>query len=89
MTKLIISELNPVGSELFQDSESFLEDLSEREINSIVGGIDTVVTQNSISVGSINTATFVGISQTNVTVAVSNVNASNVNASNVIVTSPG
>jgi soluble P-type ATPase len=81
MAKLTISELNPAGSELFQDSENFLEELSDRELGVVVGGADmnSVVTQNSVSVGSIQTATVVGISQTNVSVNISNVNASNVN----------
>lgn len=88
MAKLKISELNPAGSELFQDSENFLEELSDRELNLVAGGVDvnSVVTQNSASVGSILTATVVGISQTNVTVQISNVNASYVNASNVNIT---
>jgi hypothetical protein len=81
MAKLTISELNPAGSELFQDSENFLEELSDRELGFVAGGADinSVVTQNSVSVGSIQTATIVGISQTNVSVNISNVNASNVN----------
>jgi soluble P-type ATPase len=81
MAKLTISELNPAGAELFQDSENFLEELSDRELGVVVGGADinSVVTQNSASVGSIQTATVVGISQTNVSVQISNVNASNVN----------
>ena len=90
MAQLKITELNPAGSELFQDSENFLEELSDRELNLMAGGMDinSVVTQNSASVGSIQTATVVGISQTNVTVQISNVNASNVNvnASNVNIT---
>ena len=88
MTQLKLSELHPAGSELFQDSESFLEELSERELDFVAGGDDlnTVVTQNTQSVGTINTATIVGISQTNVSVHISNVNASNVNASNVNIT---
>jgi hypothetical protein len=81
MATLKISELNPAGSELFQGSENFLEELSDRELGFVVGGADinSVVTQNSASVGSIQTATIVGISQTNVSVYISNVNASNVN----------
>lgn len=90
MAKLKISELSPAGAELFQDSENFLEELSDRELGIVVGGADinSVVTQNSASVGSILTATVVGISQTNVSVQISNVNASNVNvnASNVNIT---
>lgn len=82
MAKLTISELNPAGAELFQDSENFLEELSDRELGIVVGGADinSVVSLNSASVGTIQTATIVGISQTNVSVNISNVN---VNASNV------
>ena len=77
----LVSELGPAGSELFQDSESFLEELSDRELDFITGGndLDTVVTQNSQTVGSINTVSVVGISATNVSVHITNVNASNVN----------
>lgn len=81
MAQLKITELNPAGSELFHDSENFLEELSDRDLDHVAGGVDinSVVTQNSASVGSIQTATVVGISQTNVSVQISNVNASNVN----------
>ncbi|MGK7917557.1 MAG: hypothetical protein AB4038_18765 [Prochloraceae cyanobacterium] len=83
MTQLKLSELSSAGSELFQDSESFLEELSDRELDFVTGGdsANSVVTQNSESVGSINTISVVGISQTNVSVHISNVDvdASNVN----------
>ena len=81
MAQLQLSELGPAGSELFQDSESFLEELSDRELDFITGGndLETVVTQNSQTVGSINTVSVVGISATNVSVHITNVNASNVN----------
>jgi hypothetical protein len=35
--KIKISELRPVGSELFQDSESYLNELNEQEMQ-ILGG---------------------------------------------------
>lgn len=39
MASIRISELRPAGSELFQDSESFLNELSEnREIDQVLGG---------------------------------------------------
>jgi hypothetical protein len=38
MASIQLSELHPVGSELFQDSESFLHELGDREVNSVVGG---------------------------------------------------
>ncbi|MEH2255406.1 hypothetical protein [Nostoc sp.] len=43
MASIKISELRPAGSELFQDSESFLNELNEKETLSLVGGAFTVV----------------------------------------------
>jgi hypothetical protein len=38
MTVVKISELRPVGSELFQDSESYLNALNDQQTSSLVGG---------------------------------------------------
>ncbi|MBD2452023.1 hypothetical protein H6G76_33915 [Nostoc sp. FACHB-152] len=38
MTRITIYDLNPTGSELFSDSESYLKELSEAEL-AIQGGI--------------------------------------------------
>lgn len=38
MANIAISDLCPIGSNLFQDSESFLNELSDVEINSTHGG---------------------------------------------------
>ncbi|MEH2166528.1 MAG: hypothetical protein V7K41_07610 [Nostoc sp.] len=38
MTNITISNLCPVGSNLFMDSESFFNDLKEQEIGDIFGG---------------------------------------------------
>ena len=80
MAQLKLSELSPVGSDLFRDSETFLEELSDRELDFVSGG-DDVATLASNSVGSINTISVVGISQTNVSVNISgiDVDVSNVN----------
>ncbi|MCC5647542.1 hypothetical protein LC607_32470 [Nostoc sp. CHAB 5824] len=43
MASIKISELRPAGSELFQDSESFLNELNEKETLSLVGGAFTAV----------------------------------------------
>ncbi len=54
MAKIKISELRPAGSELLQDAESFLNELSDRELENVVGG-DTIqgpVSQHTVSVGS-------------------------------------
>ncbi|NEQ86153.1 MAG: hypothetical protein F6K26_40565 [Moorea sp. SIO2I5] len=40
MSTIKIAELRPAGSELFQDSESFLNELSEgQEIDKVLGGL--------------------------------------------------
>jgi len=44
MAIIKISELRPAGSELFQDSESFLNELTEREVGGIEGGRFNVIT---------------------------------------------
>lgn len=38
MTKITLFELRPAGSELFQDSENFLADLSDMDSISVNGG---------------------------------------------------
>ncbi|AFZ32025.1 hypothetical protein Glo7428_3556 [Gloeocapsa sp. PCC 7428] len=38
MASIKISELKPLGNELFQDEESFLDELNERETLFITGG---------------------------------------------------
>lgn len=38
MSKIILSDLRLAGSELFQDSESFLHELTEQSQFSIIGG---------------------------------------------------
>ncbi len=70
MASIKISELRPAGSELFQDSESFLNELSDRETGNLEGGAFTVVgvsvsaqtvftingnTINANTVGNVNT----------------------------------
>ncbi|MEH2261275.1 hypothetical protein [Nostoc sp.] len=63
MASIKISELRPAGSELFQDSESFLNELNEKETLSLVGGAFT----------------FVGVSLTAQTVVTANGNTVNGN----------
>jgi hypothetical protein len=53
MASIKLSELRPVGSELFQDSESFLNELNDRELD-VRGGGDinvSVLSQFSYSFG--------------------------------------
>jgi len=44
MAKIKLSELSPAGSELFQDVENFLPELSDREIENVIGGNETAAT---------------------------------------------
>ena len=50
MSNLTIANLT-TGSELFQDSESFLDELTEREIDNLLGGL--VFTKPCVPIGSI------------------------------------
>ena len=69
MAEIKLSELRPAGSELLEDSESFLNELNDRELENVVGGdsIVSVASQNSVSVGTVNTVTDVGLTETLVT----------------------
>jgi hypothetical protein len=44
MANIIISDLAPAGANLFRDSESFLNELTEQEVGSILGGRDRIIT---------------------------------------------
>ncbi|MDJ0590124.1 MAG: hypothetical protein QNJ72_09040 [Pleurocapsa sp. MO_226.B13] len=39
MSKIQLSELNPAGSELFEDSENFMNELNDEEMGNVVGGL--------------------------------------------------
>ncbi|MGK7938012.1 MAG: hypothetical protein AB4206_19770 [Xenococcaceae cyanobacterium] len=54
MAKIKISELCPAGSELLQDSENFLNELNDYELENVVGGaaINSAASQVSVSVAS-------------------------------------
>ncbi|MGB6297884.1 MAG: hypothetical protein WBF90_17105 [Rivularia sp. (in: cyanobacteria)] len=54
MSFIQISELRPVGSELFQDSESYLQELSSQEIGTIEGGHNGLVLTSVIESPLIN-----------------------------------
>ncbi|MBW4617105.1 MAG: class IIb bacteriocin, lactobin A/cerein 7B family [Desmonostoc vinosum HA7617-LM4] len=43
MASINISNLQPVGSELFMDSESFMNELTEQELNGTNGGLSPIV----------------------------------------------
>ena len=58
MANIKISELRPAGVELFQDNESFLDELNERETLTLLGGKKnnddvnvSVISQQTVSVG--------------------------------------
>ena len=41
MSSIKVNDLSPAGSELFQDYESFMNELTNEELGSIQGGIYT------------------------------------------------
>ncbi|MBW4617103.1 MAG: class IIb bacteriocin, lactobin A/cerein 7B family [Desmonostoc vinosum HA7617-LM4] len=43
MASINISNLQPVGSELFMDSESFMHDLTEQQLSATNGGLAPLV----------------------------------------------
>lgn len=57
MGNIRIAQLSAIGSELFQDTESFLQELREDEIKTIAGGV--IVSQVTISVGFLKPGDFV------------------------------
>ncbi|NEO13640.1 MULTISPECIES: hypothetical protein [unclassified Moorena] len=66
MSTIKIAELRPAGSELFQDSESFLNELSDgQEMDMVLGGG---------GVNTINTASLVSVSNVIVFTVLTNVN---------------
>lgn len=67
MASIKVTELRPAGSELFQDSESFLNELSDSQIDHVVGGsrrrgggnfLFTINTANTVVGNTINANTF-------------------------------
>ncbi|MCC5617683.1 hypothetical protein LC605_21845 [Nostoc sp. CHAB 5836] len=61
MASIKISELRPAGSELFQDSESFLKDLGAQEMANTIGASRIIVrSKTNIVVGDTNIVSIVG-----------------------------
>ena len=50
MALIQINDLRPVGSELFNDSESFLQELSTEDINEVLGGGAIIINRTSLCV---------------------------------------
>jgi hypothetical protein len=48
MANITISDLRPAGADFFSDCESYLNELTESEINSNVGGLTPIVIHISI-----------------------------------------
>lgn len=44
MSSIKVNDLNPAGSELFQDYESFMNELTNEELGSVQGGFSVTVT---------------------------------------------
>ena len=60
MSEIQLSNLNPAGSELFQDSESYISELNEQEMASVVGGFSFNVSAISVIGNSVIGNTAVG-----------------------------
>jgi len=43
MANILISDLEPAGANLFRDSESFLHELTEQEVGSVLGGRQSTI----------------------------------------------
>lgn len=39
MSKITVKNIKPAGSELFADSESFMNELSKDELSNVLGGV--------------------------------------------------
>ncbi|WP_236143779.1 hypothetical protein [Nostoc sp. CMAA1605] len=52
MANVTISNLTPAGSELFQGEDSFIHELSEQEINNVLGGVRVIICWTLICVES-------------------------------------
>jgi hypothetical protein len=50
MASIIISDLEPAGANLFRDSESFLHELTEQEVGSVLGGLKNTTAELSSDV---------------------------------------
>ncbi|MDZ8106220.1 MAG: hypothetical protein RM338_11440 [Nostoc sp. DedQUE12a] len=53
MASIKINDLHPIGSDLFQDPESFLNELSDRQITGVQGGL-TVGTLSETLAGTLS-----------------------------------
>ncbi|WP_427162588.1 hypothetical protein ACQFX9_14190 [Aliinostoc sp. HNIBRCY26] len=54
MASIAINELKFAGADLLVDSESFLNDLEDRELTAAIGGITPVVTFTAAALGSVS-----------------------------------
>jgi hypothetical protein len=70
MPSIKISNLSSAGSELFQDSETFLNELTDREIG-LVRGNGVWVTNATSAVSSVITTALSVVSQISISVGVS------------------
>lgn len=50
MASIKINELRPAGSELFQDSESFLNELTNEELGTVEGGLLSLTLTITVSI---------------------------------------
>lgn len=68
MATIVISELRPTGSELFLDSETFMTDLTDNDLNEISGGFTPAllgfIAASSAGCGAVASAVVSGVAYT-------------------------
>lgn len=50
MARIKLNDLSPIGSELFQDSESFLNELSSEELIGVQGGFLSITLTITVTI---------------------------------------
>lgn len=54
MASIAINEIKFAGADLLVDSESFLNDLEDRDLTAAVGGVTPVVTFTAVKLGTVS-----------------------------------
>jgi lactobin A/cerein 7B family class IIb bacteriocin len=60
MASIAISDILPVGHDLLSDTENFMTDLNENELERVVGGTEPITGAMALSLGIAAGAAFLG-----------------------------
>nr|AVH79625.1 hypothetical protein [Nostoc sp. PCC 9201] len=60
MASIAILDIRPVGHDLFFDGESYMADLSDNELERVVGGTEPISAAVAVSIGVAAGAAFLG-----------------------------